>query len=190
MLDHTKHNCSTTANSKYFFDKIKNNINNNEIKNVLLLTCHTGVNYTRETTWIGIKRMIQSLGGIAIEYPKIDFLYDDYHNPTNTLHGNGFTYSKRLKNDYNFNETEIIEKIKDKFWDLIIFGKVGPDELYEGSIPNLPLWNIIKDKYYKEQIVFLYGGDGQQNMRENNKYSTHLLYHSLFGTCFVRELLI
>jgi hypothetical protein len=28
---------------------------------------------------------------------------------------------KQLKNDYNFNEIEIIDKIKNKFWDLIIF---------------------------------------------------------------------
>ena len=190
LLEHTKNNCSSSANTKYFFDTIKNNVNNKEIKNVLLLTCHTGVNYTRETLWIGIKRTIQSLGGVAVEYPKIDFLYDDYQKPITNLHGNGFTYTKRLKNDYNFNEIEIIQKIQDKFWDLIIFGKVGPDELFEGTIPNLPLWNIVKNKYDRDKIVFLYGGDGQQNMKENNKYSNHLLYHSLFGTCFVRELLM
>jgi hypothetical protein len=190
LLEHTKRHCSTSSNTKYFFDTIKNHVNNNEIKNVLLLTCHPGVNYTRETLWIGIKRLIQSLGGVAVEYPKIDFLYDDYQKTTINLHGNGFTYSKRLTNDYNFNEIEIIKKIQDKFWDLIIFGKVGTDELFEGTIPNLPLWNIVKNNYDRDKIVFLYGGDGQQNMKENNKYSGHLLYHSLFGTCFVRELLI
>lgn len=188
ILQHTKKNCSTSANANNFLNILKN-INDKPIQNVLLITCHPGVNYLRELLWIGIKRKIQSYGGIAVEYPKIDYLYKDYEH-SGTLYGNGFTYSKRLNNDYNLCDSEIIEKIKNKFWDVVIFGKVGPDELELGTIPKLPLWDVVKDNYTPNEIVFLYGGDGQQNMRVNNGYSNHLLYHSLFGTCFVRELLI
>lgn len=191
MLEYTKNNCSSSANAKYFFDVLNKNknLNKTSFKNILLITCHPGVNYSRELLWIGIKRQIQSSGGIAVEYPKIDYLYKEYES-SSTLYGNGFTYSKRLNNDYNFSDSEMIEKIKNKCWDLVIFGKVGPDELELGTIPKLPLWDVVKDHYGPNEIVFLYGGDGQQNMRTTNKYSNHLLYHSLFGTCFVRELLI
>jgi hypothetical protein len=74
------------------------------------------------------------------------------------------------------------------FWDLIIFGKVGPDELMEGSMPHMPLQELIIGKYNKNQIAFLYGGDGCQNLKYNNRYKEHLAKHVKYGTCFVREM--
>lgn len=191
LLNHTRNKCSTSACANYIFSKISSFPGNNNLKNVLLVTGNYSVNYTRELTWIGIKRRIQGLGGVAVEYPRLVYLYDDYSREQlykDNLYGNGFTYSRRLKNDYNFEEAEIIDKIKNKFWDLIIFGRVGPDEFHDGSIPHLPLWNIIKEKYNKNKIVFLYGGDNDYNLKRVDRYSQHLLYHSQFGTCFVREL--
>lgn len=191
LLNHTRNKCSTSSCANYFFSKLSSFPGNSSLKKILLISGNYSVNYTRELTWIGIKRQIQGLGGIAVEYPKISYLYDDYSREQlykDNLYGNGFTYSKRLKNDYNFEEAEIIDKIKNKFWDLIVFGRVGPDEFQDGSIPHLPLWNIIKEKYNKNKIVFLYGGDNDYNLKRVDRYSQHLLYHSQYGTCFVREL--
>ena len=185
MLTHIKNNCSTSATTKYFLEKM-NHIP--EIKNVLLIRCHEGVNYTRELFWIGMKRHIQSILGVAVEYPKIDFLYTNYSGNKKTLHGFGFNYACKLEDDYNFSQEEIIQKINDQFWDIVIYGKIGPDELWEGSMPNLPLWNHVSQKYSKEQIVFLYGGDECIDLTSNNKYAQHILYHGQFGHCFVREL--
>jgi hypothetical protein len=184
LLDYFNKNCTTSSVTKYFLSKIQNS---ESFKNILLITCHTGVNYTRELLWIGMKRYIQSICGIAVEYPKLNFLYKNYSG-SEKLHGNGFTYSKRLEDDYNFTSEEIVEKIREHFWDLIIYGKVGPDELFEGSHPNMPLWQEVNSKYNKNEIVFLYGGDECNNFHYDNRYKNHILHNSQFGSCFVREL--
>jgi hypothetical protein len=185
ILEHTRSHCSTSATANYFLDKM-NHLPN--VNNILLITCDKGVNYTREMLWIGLKRLIQEKNGIAVEYPKINYLYESFKGEKEKMHGFGFNYLRKLKDDYDFEKEEIISKIKERFWDLIIFGKVGPDELWEGSLPNLPLWDIINENYSKEEIVFLYGGDECVDLTYDNKYSRHILYHGNFGHCFVREL--
>lgn len=92
--------------------------------------------------------------------------------------------------DQTLNDEKIKQSILNKEWDLIVFGKVGPDEFQTGTIPGMEFWNEVYQNYPKEKIVFLYGGDECQNMNINNQYSNHLLYHSNFGTCFVRELMM
>jgi len=185
ILNHVRSHCSTSAISTYFLEKM---IHLKNIKKILLITCDKGVNYTRELLWIGLKRNIQKKNGIVVEFPKINYLYNSFKGEKKDLHGYGFNYVGKLQDDYDFEKEEIISKIKDRFWDLVIFGKVGPDELWEGSIPNLPLWNIVKENYSKENIVFLYGGDECIDLTNDNKYSRHICYHGNFGHCFVREL--
>jgi hypothetical protein len=189
IMSHVREHCTTSATANYFLKELGLNNSN---KNILLIRGDVGVNYTRETLWIGLKRHIQSINGIAVEYPKIDFLYDSFpEEDKKYLYGNGFTYSKRIKDDnINLTETEIINKIKSNFWDLIIYGKVGPDENVEGSHPNMPLWNHVFKQYNKDRIVFLYGGDECIDLTYDNKYKQHIQYHSQFGHCFVRELCI
>lgn len=184
MIEHIKTHCSASACIKYFM----NHIQNPQLKNVLLIRGDIGVNYTRETFWIGMKRFIQEKGGVAIEYPKIDYLYDNYQGNNENLYGNGFTYSRKIKDDnINLNQDSVIEKIRSRFWDLIIYGKVGPDELYEGTIPNMPLWEHVTSNYGRNQIVFLYGGDECIDMTYNNRYSSHIKFHSKYAKCFIRE---
>lgn len=179
-----KEKCSTSASANYFLSKVKS-VN---VKNILLIRGHVGVNYSRETLWIGLKRYIQSISGVAVEYPKINYLYKSYKESKEKLHGFGFQYTCRLDDDYNLSDQEIIDKIDNNFWDIIIYGKVGPDELFEGSYPNLPLWNHILPKYTKDQIFFIYGGDECVDLTYDNKYSQHIKFHENFGHCFVREL--
>jgi hypothetical protein len=189
MLIHVRNYCSTSSCANYILNQMYH-ISFNFPKKVLLIMGNCGVNYTRETAWIGIKRYIQSIGGIALEYPKIDFLYESFpENRKGEIYGNGFTYSRKLKETHSdLENNDIIEMTKSMFWDLIIFGKVGPDELFEGSIPNMPLYDIIIQRYNKKQIVFLYGGDGCQNLKYTNRYSEHLWKHMNYGYCFIREL--
>lgn len=186
IYNHCISYCSTSYTVEYFFSKMSNL--KSKTRNVLLIRGNCGVNYTRETFWIGMKRYIQSIGGVSTEYPKIDYLYNNYQGEKKHLYGNGFTYAYRLNDDYNFTSEEIIEKINQKFFDLIIYGKVGPDELHEGSHPNMPLWDHVFKKYNKNQIVFLYGGDECIDLTYNNRYKQHIMFHSQFAHCFVREL--
>jgi len=150
-----------------------------------------------------MKRYLQSIGGTAVEYPKIDYLYQGY--PTEQkgeLHGNGFTYSGRLvdedcecSEDVGFTEPlvtddEITEKIKDKFFDLIVYGKVGPDEGPEGSLSGFPLWEHVFPRYSRDEIVCLYGGDECIDLTSDNDYRRHIYLVVQYATCFVRELRI
>ena len=184
ILEYVRKHCSTSGTIRYFFSKMPHL----RPKNVLLIRGNCGVNYTRETFWIGMKRFIQSFNGVAVEYPKMDYLYKNYIGEKRNLYGNGFTYACKLEDDYTFTEKEILEKIDYKFFDLIIYGKVGPDEDREGSLPYMPLWNHVFKKYNKNQIVFLYGGDECIDCTYNNRYKDHINYHSQFAHCFVREL--
>ncbi len=185
MLQHLREKCSTSATVQYFLSKMSV-----KPKNVLLVMGNIGVNYTRETFWIGMKRYIQSLGGVAVEYPKIDFLYKTYGGNKGQLYGNGFTYSMRLDDDYSFTHEEIVDKLKSHFFDMVIYGKVGPDELHEGSHPNMPLWEHVFKRYSRDEIVFLYGGDECTNLTYDNRYKDHIMYHSQYGSCWVRELVL
>jgi hypothetical protein len=96
-------------------------------------------------------------------------------------------------------ESEIKEKITNNFWDIIIYGKVGPDELC-----NFPLYDTVKQYYNPNQIAFIFGGDEvfdltvtdtskyHVNMFNKNiyyyPYSDYLNKYKHMGTCFVREL--
>ena len=201
FLDHTRKNCTTSATAKYFLNNIKDG---DKVKNILLITCHHGINYNRESLWIGLKRYIKSINGVAVEHEKLPFLYNDFDiMPTNKYYGNSFTLTRRLEkdDDYNMSESEIIEKINSNFWDLIIYGKVGPDEFC-----NFPYYDLVKTKYNKNQIAFIYGGDeifnlkisdGDRNSYHVNMFGRHIYYYPYaeyvrkykeLGICFIREL--
>ncbi len=200
FLEHTKMNCTTSAAAKYFLKNIKNG---DKVKNILLITGHSGANYNREMLWIGLKRYIKSIHGVAVEYDKMPFLYDDFDNfSKHKYYDNAcFTFPKRLQkdDDYKMSESEIINKINDNFWDLIIYGKVGPDEFC-----TFPYYDIVKSKYNKNKIAFIFGGDEIFDLTINDSHSYHinmfnrciyykpytdyLNYYKQFGTCFVREL--
>ena len=202
FLRHTMKYCTTSSATRYFLKKINGG---SGIKNILMITCHHGINYNRESLWIGLKRHIKSIGGVSVEYGKMPFLYSDFRGfqegDNIAYSGVTFTLPKRIEKDENYDmgESEIIEKIKSNFWDLIIYGKVGPDEL----ISELPLYDIVKTRFNKNKIVFIYGGDEIFNLNANEysshtnifgvcikelNYCNHLKYYSQFGYCFVREL--
>jgi hypothetical protein len=130
---------------------------------------------------------------VAVEWPPLDYLYDDFpETRLRELYGNGFTYSRRLPAESRcaaMTETEIIASIKEKRWDIIIYGKVGPDEMAEGSVPNLPFWEHVFKRYSRDEIAFWYGGDGMQDLTYANRYSDHLVRHCQYARCFVRELI-
>lgn len=198
-LEHTRMKCTTTATTKYFLDNMKDGYH---AKNILLLTCHTGVNYNRESLWIGLKRYIASIGGVAVEYEKMPFLYTDFSLDSDKRYENLFTYPKRIEKDahYYMSETEIVEKIKNHFWDIIIYGKIGPDEYCN----NPPHYDLVKTRYNKDEIAFLFGGDEIFDMTVTDPtkhhlnmfqrwipyqpYIDYLNHYKQEGVCFVREL--
>jgi hypothetical protein len=188
-LSHFREYCTTSANiTKYFLPKIPNSQN---IKKVLMIRCNCGVNYTREMFWIGMTRYIDTIsGGESVDYPKITYLHEDFpEDQKPAIHGFGYGFAQKIKNqEVAHDDASIYESINTNHWDLIIYGKVGRDEYHEGTIPNLPFWNIVKMRYFRDKIAFLYGGDECHDMSSNTPYKSHILYHSQFANCFVREL--
>lgn len=187
LLQFTKEQCSTKSNAERFLCDM-----GRIPKNILMLVGDIGVNYTRELNWIGIKQWASTVGVNAVEYPTLDFLYDDFsESRLSELYGNGFTYSRKLSSaiKIKMNEREVIESIQQKKWDMIVYGKVGPDETHIGSVPNMPFWDHVFKRYSRDEIVFWYGGDGMQDLTYANRYSEHLVQHAQYARCFVRELI-
>jgi len=158
-------------------------------RKVLMIMGNCGINYSRETLWIGLQKWVMARGGVAVEYPAMDFMYKDYGGEKGKLYGNGFTYAGVLdRSGPKMSNEEIVEKTRTGYWDLVIYGKVGPDEGWEGSFPDMPLWGEVFKNYGTHQIVFLYGGDECVDMKTDNKYRRHILNHGQLARCFVREL--
>ena len=70
-------------------------------------------------------------GGVAAEYPPISYLYDDFDpSVLQYLYGFGFSYSRRLSAGSRvvFEEHELLSSLLNRRWDLVVYGRVGPDE--------------------------------------------------------------
>jgi hypothetical protein len=183
---HVKQECTTSALARSFLSKFPAS---SVPRKVLLLRCHEGVNYLREFFWIGLKRHLVGAGGMAVEWPPIEYLYKGNTIDKQGLHGRGFGYTDRLDMaPTRLSEEEVRKSIQEKAWDLVVFGKTGPDEGHEGGAPYLPFWSDILAHYGKDQIAFLYGGDECIDLTHSNRYREHIKYHSQYGKCFVREL--
>jgi len=177
LLAHCRNHCSVSAITRRFLDPFPN------ASKVLMIRCHSGENYTRELLALGLRR---KLGAAFVDYPKIDVLYKGCD--LSQKHGNGFTYGGKLE-EAGTDRYDIEARIRVREFDLIIYGKVGRDELGEGSLP-MAFWPTVTECYDRSQIAFLYGGDGCQNLQDlGNPYTQHLLRHASRAVCFVRELL-
>jgi len=177
LLAHCRAHCSVSALTRRFLEPLP------IAYRVLMIRCHEGENYTRELLALGLRRR---LGADFVDYPKIDVLYKGCD--LSRCHGNGFTYGGKLE-DMKVDRENLEARIRAREFDLVIYGKVGRDELGEGSLP-LALWSAVSESYDRSQIAFLYGGDGCQNLENmDNPYTQHLVRHATKAICFVRELL-
>lgn len=191
ILEFSKKHASSEAMGRKFLEAM-GLIPNSKI---LLLTCDSRPNYSREFTFIGLNRVLKESGGVCVSYPELKPIYEDYpEEDALKLYGRGFGYTRRLKRSHpeeirEWTEEEVRTSILDKKWTFILFGKIGVDEPSLGSLPDLPFWKEISECYPQSKIGFLYGGDHVQDLRDTGSIHTrHLLHHARFGNCFVREL--
>ena len=191
LLDHTRRylSCSALAHS------FRKTLALPPLPKILVMRCDTGANYSREMLYIGLNRIAKQESSCCVSYPIIPFLYSDFPDSSlHAIHGMGYTYSRRLVKSTSmellpWNEAQIVESIERGVWDLIVYAKTGPDEFREGTVPNVPLWNTVRNHYDRHRIAFLYGGDECQNLQLHDRYSAHLNDHLKYGHCFVRELI-
>lgn len=183
LLEHAHRHVSCTALARRFLGHMGVR---SQRPRVLVLPCHHRVSYSRETLLIGLKRVAE-----CVEFPTIDYLYRDHpDHEVARLTGHGYGYARRIeRSGESWSRRTIRESIRDRAWDLVVYGKMGLDERRPGSVPSSPLWHDVSSTYGPEEIAFVYGGDHLQDLTHpNDPYTAHLLAHSQFGRCFVREL--
>lgn len=193
LLEFSRANLTCSAAAKRFLGYC----NLPENAKVLMLNCDPRPNYSRELLQIGLNRVLKKGGGKSVSYPLLDFLYEDFpEDMAKKQYGRGFGYTRRLHRElpeeiHPLSEEVLKDQILSKQWDFILYGKVGLDEFEKGSIPNVPFWKEVSGNYSKDEIGFLYGGDGMQDLTKMESPRTrHLRFHAKYGKCFVRELKI
>lgn len=128
------------------------------------------IDYVSDGLLHGFKQLF---GKTVVDIPKKDCMYKSSDVEKLSLYGRGFTIAKTLDDD-EADRSDIERKIKDKFFDVIVYGSVHRNRDY------LDLCTSI---YPKNRIIFVDGED------YSAQYS---IDYSLVnkGTYFKRELLI
>lgn len=166
LLDYTKLHLSTYNMAKYILEK-SNHIHASKI---LFLSSSTAPDYLRCLTLHGFKML---LGSNCHDYPRIPHIYKSDSIQYHTLYGKGFTYTNLLDSslhDDNLDNT-IEENIKNKYYDIIIYG------YYHKSYPY---YDIINTVYKPNEILTLCG--------EDIHHCNYLDWLQKGHTIFVREL--
>ena len=153
------------------FIKLINNLNNKKSqKNVLMIT-DGGSNHSVKTLAYGLRK---NLGNNFIDFPEIKTLYKKKQ------------FNIYLENDIQIDRKNILDKIKNKFYDYVILAPIGPDENDEIFLNKYE--DLILSSYKKTEIIYIFGGDRPFNIKKSNKFNDYLRTYTKKGVCFVREL--
>lgn len=135
--------------------------------NILYINGFKGVDYLNDNIFHGGRSIF---GESFIDSTEAWYMYEDLSIDDKVkLYGRGFTVAGKLPK-LNINREFIEDKIRDKFYDLIIYGSVHR---------NLDYIHLVKSYYPKNKVIFLDGED-------ETKILTELLD---YGVYFKRELL-
>jgi hypothetical protein len=145
LLNYTRENLTTLELAKYILKKT----NFENVSKILFLSGDTNPDYLRCVTLHGFKEL---LGTDCHDYPKINHIYNLDYNSRKLLYGKGFTYSDLLDHSLHNNELDntIEENIKNKYYDIVIYGS------YHRGMPYYDLVNTI---YKPNEIILLCGED-------------------------------
>ena len=145
LFNYTKTYLTTDNMAKYLLKSI--NINN--IKKILFLSGDTNPDYLRCTILHGFKILLKDS---CHDYPKIPHIYKSDKIDYKKLYGKGITYTNNLDQD-NHNEklnTNIIQDIKDMYYDIIIYGSYHR---------GMPFYDLVYQTYKPNKIILLCGED-------------------------------
>jgi hypothetical protein len=142
-LAYTKDNLTTKEIAKYILEKT----NHQNVKRILYLTNDIYPDYLRCLTLHGFKSLY---GSQCHDYPKIPHIYkgDDYKN----YYGKGFTYTNLLEHSTHNEmlEQTIEEDIRNRYYDIVIYGSYHRGMLY---------YDLISQYYKPNEIILLCGED-------------------------------
>jgi hypothetical protein len=132
--------------------------------NILFLSLAVGCDYQCDMVFHGLRSI---LGQCVVDYPHLLYMYSDYQRIEH-LYGRGFTLYGLL-DPIPIDRTYIREKIRDHYFDLIIYGSI---HRYQQHL------DLVLAHYKKHEILFIDGED-----------QSHVLYDfPKAGLYFKREL--
>lgn len=114
---------------------------------VLFINDFKGVDYLNDCVFHGGRSV---LGADLVDSTRAWYMYDDVGENRKELYGLGFTITGNIPDNLPVDRSDIEEKIKDKFYDLIIYGSVHR---------NLDYLDLVRKVYSKNEIAFIDGED-------------------------------
>ena len=145
LLEHTKQYLTSKQMAKYLLEKM----NYSGEGKILFLSRDVSPDYLRCLTLIGLKEL---LGDKLVDVPKIPHIYKSFPGDISKLYGKGISYTKILE-DLFVNRENMVERIKQNEFELVIYGSVHRGLLYH---------DLVQLSYPKEKIAYLCGEDFHQ----------------------------
>jgi hypothetical protein len=145
LLEYTKNYLTTDKIAKYILQKT----NYENVSKVLYISPDVRPDYLKCLTLHGFKSI---LGSNCHDYPKIPHIYKSQNINYANLYGKGMTYTNLL--EQNLHDTSldmnIVDNIKNKYYDIIIYGSYHR---------GMPYYDLIRTIYKPNEIILLCGED-------------------------------
>ena len=99
----------------------------------------------------------------VVDSTRMDHLYKSHRGKFPTIYGNGFTTSYLL-DDINIDRSNLEQKIKDKYFDYIIYGAITRSR---------PYYDIVSQVYPENKIAVIDGDDSSAQCLTLQRYTVH-----------------
>lgn len=145
LFEYTKNHLTTDKVAKYILQKT----NYENVSKLLYLSGDVGPDYLRCLTLHGFKSIF---GSDCHDYPKIPHIYKSQNINYTNLYGKGMSYTNLL-DQYLHDSTldvAVIDNIKNKYYDIIIYGSYHR---------GMPYYDLICSIYKPNEIILLCGED-------------------------------
>lgn len=117
---------------------------------ILYLSKADHIDYQDDCLTIGLKELF---GANVVDYNKREHIYTSYNKDINKLYGKGMTVTKVIE-DLPVDRTDITNKIKNKYFDYIVYGSIWRCSSYINEIL----------KYYPKNRVIVVDGEDETNL--------------------------
>jgi len=145
LLEHTKAYLTTDKIAEYVLQKtcFEN------VKKVLYLSANVHPDYLRCVTLHGFKTLF---GSDCHDYPKVPHIYKSETIDYKSLYGKGITYTNLLEPSMHNEmlDATIVEDIKNKYYDIVIYGSYHR---------GMPYYELISTIHKPNEIILLCGED-------------------------------
>ena len=191
LLDHTRNYLTTEKMAGYILQKTGYE---NKVSKILYLSGRIDPDYLRCLTLHGFKTLF---GSDCHDYPKIEHIYKSKDIDYEKLKtGKGMSYSNLLESTFHNEDLDstLVEDIKNKYYDIIIYGSYHRGTPYYELIcsvykPNEIILLCGEDLHYRELICTIYKPNETKLLYEDYlHYCNYAEYVNKGHFVFVREL--